>query len=105
MSQHPGQRHPLGLAPGELPHIQASPAAHPEALERGLGLPTLPHGRRRPSRRAARAPVRGSRPVSPAPPDLTLIGQVHPCDDPQQGGLSRTVDTHDPDPVPVRNRE
>jgi hypothetical protein len=82
VSQHPCQGHPLGLAPGELLHVHGGCVAHPEAVERRLGLPTIPHCRRHRPRWQFWYLVEEPNPGAPAPPDLPLVWQVNPRDDP-----------------------
>ena len=103
--QHPGQRHPLGLPAGQGAHVHTGGGGHAQAVEGGLGLPPFPD---RPAHRP-----RGQRghllekadPGTPAPPDLTLVGEVRAGDDSQQRRFPRPVDAHHADTVPVGDGE
>jgi hypothetical protein len=105
MSQHPGQRHPFGLAARERPHVHGGGGAHPEAFECGFSLPALSHGRPDRSGWQVRYLIEKPDTGAATTSDLALVSLVNSCDDPQQGRLSGAVHPYDPDPVPVRHGE
>jgi len=105
LGQHPGQRHPLGLAARQLGHVGAGGGAHAQPLQGGPGLPSLPDRLGHRARWEVGALIEEADPGTPTPPDLSAVGRVDPTDDPQQGGFAGAVDAHHADPVPVRDGE
>jgi NDMA-dependent alcohol dehydrogenase len=103
--QNPSQGHSLCLPAREGLHVHIEVPSHAEAIEGGLGLPSLPHRRADRSGWEHRYLLKKTHPRAAAPPNLSFVRLIHPGDDPQQGRLSRSVDPDDPDPISVGDGE
>ena len=100
LGQHPGERHPLGLAPRQRGDVGIDLATHAQPVEHGGRLPAVAHRLSDGTGRQVRGLAEEDGADPAAPPDDTGIRVEAAGEHPQQGGLAGAVDPDHAEPVP-----